>query len=126
VSVIGEHQSGDRAKLTAVAFDERLAERVRDALATTPNLSERKMFGGLAFMVAGNMACGVIGTDLMLRLGEDGADAALGQPHVRPMDFTHRPMKTMVYVDQAGTATPAALRIWLEQALAYASGLPPK
>jgi TfoX/Sxy family transcriptional regulator of competence genes len=110
----------------AVPYDEDLAERVRDALATTPDLSERKMFGGLAFMIAGNMACGIIGSDLMLRLGEEGADAALDQPHVRPMDFTHRPMKTMVYVDEDGTATAAALGVWLEKAIAYASGLPPK
>ena len=84
------------------------------------------MFGGLAFMIAGNMACGIVGSDLMLRLGEDGADAALDQPHVRPMDFTHRPMKTMVYVDSAGTDTHNALKGWIGKAIAYASSLPPK
>ena len=77
-----------------MAYDEELADRVRDLLASTPNVRERKMFGGLAFMIAGNMACGIVGTDLMLRVGEDGADAALDQPHVRPMDFTHRPMRS--------------------------------
>ena len=109
-----------------MAYDEQLADRVRDLLAGTPHVTERKMFGGLAFMVAGNMACGVVGSDLMLRLGEDGADAALDKPHVRPMDFTHRPMKTMVYVDRAGTDPPNALRGWLDDAIAYASSLPPK
>ena len=59
-----------------MAYDEQLAERIRDLLAATPHITERKMFGGLAFMIAGNMACGIVGPDLMLRLGEDGADAA--------------------------------------------------
>ncbi|HLW94263.1 MAG TPA: TfoX/Sxy family protein [Solirubrobacteraceae bacterium] len=109
-----------------MAYDEELATRVRELLATTPRVSERKMFGGLAFMIAGNMACGIVGTDLMLRLGEAGADAALDEPYVRPMDFTHRPMKTMVYVSPAGTNTPQALRGWIDKALAYASSLPAK
>ena len=109
-----------------MAYDEQLANRVRDLLASTPRVTERKMFGGLAFMIAGNMACGIVGSDLMLRLGEEGADAALDQPHVRPMDFTHRPMKTMVYVDPAGIRTRGALKRWIDRATAFASRLPPK
>ena len=109
-----------------MTYDEHLAGRVRALLAATPRVSERKMFGGLAFMVSGNIACGIVGSDLMLRLGEDGADRALDEPHVRPMDFTHRPMKSMVYVNQAGTRTPSALRAWVDLAVAYASSLPPK
>ncbi len=109
-----------------MAYDEQLAARIRDLLATTPHITERKMFGGLAFMLAGNMACGIVGSDLMLRLGEDGADAALDQPHVRPMDFTHRPLKTMVYVDSAGTDTHNALKAWVNKAIVYASSLAPK
>lgn len=109
-----------------MAYDEQLANRIRDLLATTPHVTERKMFGGLAFMIAGNMACGIVGSDLTLRLGEDGADAALEQPHVRPMDFTHRPMKTMVYVDRAGTDTHGALKSWVGKATAYAASLPAK
>jgi TfoX/Sxy family transcriptional regulator of competence genes len=81
-----------------MAFDDRLADRVRDVLAAAPDVSERRMFGGLAFLVGARMACGVVGSDLMLRLGEAGADAALERSHVRPMDFTGRPMRTMVYV----------------------------
>jgi TfoX/Sxy family transcriptional regulator of competence genes len=99
---------------------------VRNVLAGSANASERKMFGGLAFMIAGNMACGVVGADLMLRLGEEGADAALDEAHVRPMDFTHTPMKTMVYVDAGGVATDARLRSWVEKAVAFASALPAK
>ena len=107
-------------------YDEHLADRIRAALATTPDVSERKMFGGLAFMVAGHMACGIVGEDLMLRVGEDGADAALDEPHTRPMDFTGKPMKSMVYVAPAGTETDAALLAWVERATAYARTLPPK
>lgn len=109
-----------------MAYDAHLASRVRELLAATPDVSERKMFGGLAFMVCGNMACGIVGRDLMLRLGHQGADTALDQPYVRPMDFTHRPMKSMVYVDQDGTRTPGALQAWVDLAVAYASSLPPK
>ena len=109
-----------------MAYDESLADRVRDLLAATPHLTERKMFGGLAFLIAGNMVCGIVGADLMLRLGEAGAGAALDQPHVRPMDFTGRPMKTMVYVDPAGTNTHDALKGWVDRAIAYASSLPAK
>jgi hypothetical protein len=75
------------------------------------------MFGGLAFMVAGNMCCGVTGSDLMLRLGADGADAALDQPHVRPMDFTGRPLSGIVYVAPQATATGPDLHRWLGSAL---------
>ena len=71
-----------------MAFDEVLAERVRVALADAPDLHERKMFGGIAFMVSGHMACGVAGDDLMLRLGPEGVADALRHPDARPMDFT--------------------------------------
>ena len=84
------------------------------------------MFGGIAFMVAGNMCCGLTGEDLMLRLGEDGADAALEQPHTRPMDFTGRPMKGYVYVGPRGTAADDDLRSWVDRALGFATTLPPK
>jgi TfoX/Sxy family transcriptional regulator of competence genes len=109
-----------------MAYDEHLADRVRAALDTSADVSERKMFGGLAFMVAGHMACGVVGDDLMLRLGEDGADAALDEPHTRPMDFTGKRMKSMVYVAPAGTATDAALLAWVKRATSHARTLPPK
>jgi TfoX/Sxy family transcriptional regulator of competence genes len=108
-----------------MAYDERLAERIRHVLADTNGVSERKMFGGLAVLVNGNMACGVVGDRLMLRLGHEGAEEALGRPNVRPMDFTGRPMTGMVYVEPAGLRG-VALRNWVERALAYARSLPPK
>lgn len=110
-----------------MAYDEQLAERIRAILAAErDDVRERKMFGGIAFMAGGHMCVGVIGEDLMARLGEDGADAALDEPHTRPMDFTGRPMKNMVYVEPAGTATDAALRDWIRRALAFVETLPPK
>jgi TfoX/Sxy family transcriptional regulator of competence genes len=108
-----------------MAYDENLAQRVREIMAAEEAVTERKMFGGLAFMLAGNMACGILGEELMLRLGPDGAETALASKHVRPMDFTGRPMKGMVFVAPAGLKG-AALRRWVAKAIAFASGLPPK
>lgn len=108
-----------------VAYDEKLANRVRDILEGDPGISERKMFGGLAFMADGHMACGITGAELMLRLGVDGAEDALRRPHVRPMDFTGRPMKGLVFVEPSGLRG-AALRRWVTAATTYARTLPPK
>jgi TfoX/Sxy family transcriptional regulator of competence genes len=108
-----------------MAYDEKLAERVRVVVGAEQGLSERKMFGGLAFMLEGHMFCGIVGSDLMLRLGPEGADTALDRPHVRPMDFTGRPLAGMVYVAPEGLRG-AALRRWVEQAAAFARTLPPK
>lgn len=108
-----------------MAYDERLADRIRDVLLGEDGVSERKMFGGIAFMVNGNMVCGVVGDDLMLRIGADAADEALDRPHVRPMDFTGRPMTGMVYVEPDGVRG-VALRNWVGKAVAFAGSLPPK
>jgi TfoX/Sxy family transcriptional regulator of competence genes len=109
-----------------VAYDEDLADRIRDALAGRPDVSERKMFGGIAFLLSGNMVCGVVGEDLMVRLGEEVADAALDESHTRPMDFTGKPMKSMVYVGPAGTVGDDELRAWVDRGVAFAQSLPPK
>jgi TfoX/Sxy family transcriptional regulator of competence genes len=108
-----------------MAYDERLADRVRGVLLADAGLTERKMFGGLAFMLDGHMCCGIVGDELMLRLGVDGADAALARPHVRPMDFTGRPMAGMVCVAPEGLGG-VALRRWVERARAFVHTLPPK
>lgn len=109
-----------------MAFDEDFADRIRALLADQPDVTERKMFGGLAFLIAGNMACGIVGEDLMVRLGEDGADAALDEPHTRPMDFTGRAMKSMIYVSRAGVVDEPALETWVRRGVAFARTLPPK
>jgi TfoX/Sxy family transcriptional regulator of competence genes len=108
-----------------VAYDEKLADRVRDILEEEEGVTERKMFGGLAFMVRGHMACGIVGDDLMLRLGAEGADRALERPHVRPMDFTGKSMTGMVYVAPEGLKG-AALRRFIGEATDFVAGLPPK
>jgi len=109
-----------------VAFDETLADRVREALAPRGGASERKMFGGIAFMIGGNMAVGVIEDDLMVRLDPADAAQALAEPHVRPMDFTGRPMKGMVFVDSAGTESDDGLAAWVDAGADHAASLPPK
>jgi TfoX/Sxy family transcriptional regulator of competence genes len=84
------------------------------------------MFGGLAFLMNGHMFCGVVKNDLMVRLGEEAAAAALKQPHTRPMDFTGKPMKAMIYVDAGGLDSDESLRPWVESALKFVKNLPPK
>ena len=109
-----------------MAYDEVLAERVRRALTGRADLSQRKMFGGIAYMLGGNMFCGIVKDQLMVRVGPERYDDALARPHARPMDFTGRPMKGMVYVEQEGCRSDEALQRWVEQGLAFAATLPPK
>lgn len=110
-----------------MAFDELHAERARSILAReAPDVRERRMFGGLALLVDGQMVCGVIRDELMLRLGEDAADAALDEPHVRPVDFTGRPMRTMVFVGPPALASDREPEAWVLRALAHVRKLPPK
>ena len=109
-----------------MAYDDKLAERVREVLKRRRGISEKKMFGGLAFMVNGHIACGVLGEDLMVRVGPEAYDAALKKAGARPMDFTGRPMKGMVYVGPSGYRRKPSLEAWVKQALSYARSLPPK
>lgn len=109
-----------------MAYSERLASRVREILAEDGDVLERKMFGGLAFMVIGHMCCGITGDDLMLRLGPDRAEKALEEPNVRPVDFTGRPVTGYVYVARPGSGTEANLRRWLRLSRAFIATLPPK
>ncbi len=109
-----------------MAYDEHLASRVREALGDAEGISEQQMFGGLAVLRYGNMVCGVMGDELMLRLGPELADAALDEPNTRLMDFTGRPMKSMVIVEPPGFPDDEALAGWVERALGFAATLPPK
>ena len=109
-----------------MAYDEELAERVRRALAGRKGLSEKKMFGGIAYMLRGNMCCGIVKDQLMVRVGPERHAEALAQPHARPMDFTGRPMRGMVYVTPEGCRTDEALKRWVEQGLNFAATLPAK
>ena len=109
-----------------MAYDEALAGRIRDDLGKRKGMSEQKMFGGLAFLHQGNMCCGVIKKNLVLRLGEEGATEALLDAHTRLIDFTGRPMKTMIYVAPEGYASGEALERWVGNALEFVSTLPAK
>jgi TfoX/Sxy family transcriptional regulator of competence genes len=109
-----------------VAYDEDLAQRVRDLLAARSDVTERKMFGGIAFMLAGNMACGVLGEDLIVRLGDEEGEKALAEDGVRPFDFTGKPMKNIVYVSAELTSDDAGLAEWVDAGADYAASLPAK
>jgi TfoX/Sxy family transcriptional regulator of competence genes len=109
-----------------MAFDETLAERVRRALKNEKKVVEKKMFGGLAFLVDGKMGLGILGKDLVVRVDPEGQDKLLRYPEVRPMDFTGRPMRGFLYVGPMATASGAGLASWLKRGLAFAKGLPAK
>jgi TfoX/Sxy family transcriptional regulator of competence genes len=107
-------------------YDDGLAQRVRELLEELSGLSEKKMFGGLAFLLRGNMCVGVVADELMVRVGPDAHQAALAEPHARPMDFTGRPMKGFVYVAAEGFESDADLRDWVERGTRFARSLPPR
>ena len=107
-------------------YDEGMAQRIRESLDDRSGVSERKMFGGLCFMLNGNMACGVTGDELMVRVGPDGHAAALELPHARKMDFTGRPMKGFVFVSSAGVDRDSDLHDWVERGVQFAATFPPK
>lgn len=109
-----------------MAFDEKLAERVRKALARRLDVEERRMFGGLAFLVRGHMCCGVEGDRLMVRVGPEAYERCLALPHVREMDFTGRPLRGFVYVDPPGLAPQAKLNSWVARGVAFAASAPAK
>jgi TfoX/Sxy family transcriptional regulator of competence genes len=109
-----------------MAYDEELADRVRESLSARADVTERKMFGGIAFMLGGNMACGVLGEDLIVRLGDEEGEKALAEDGVRPFDFTGKPMKGIVYVAPERTSEDAGLAEWVEAGADYAASLPAK
>jgi TfoX/Sxy family transcriptional regulator of competence genes len=110
-----------------MAFDEGLAERVRSLLEARTDLEEKEMFGGLAFLVGGNMCCGVAGDDLIVRLNRDHADEMLrSETGARPFDMTGRPMRGWLLVASEATAEDADLEPWVRRAEEFASSLPPK
>ncbi len=106
-------------------FDEGLAERIREILGDQP-CDEKKMFGGLCFMVRGHMCVGINRDHLMVRVSPEGHAGALAQPHARPMDFTGRPLKGFVFVSEAGYAEDEDLAAWVERGSRFVRSLPPK
>jgi hypothetical protein len=109
-----------------VAYDENLARRVREALGSQPAVTERRMFGGLAFLTRGKMFVAVSGEKLMARVGPARYQDALSLPHVREMNFTGRPLKGYVYINQEGLQEDGVLLAWVSWCLHHVNALPPK
>jgi TfoX/Sxy family transcriptional regulator of competence genes len=109
-----------------MAYDEGTAQRVRDALIGVDDVIEKKMFGGLCFMVRGHMCTGITIEDLMVRVGPDSYTEALTRPHAREMDFTGKALKGFVYVDARKVDNDAEFESWINLALDFVQSLPPK
>ncbi len=109
-----------------MAYNDKLAERIRRRLSSRADVVERKMFGGLAFMAPGHMCCGVVGDELMVRVGPEAYEAALKEQHAREMDFTGKPLRGMVYVAAPGIASAKQLAKWVERGLQFTLTLPEK
>lgn len=109
-----------------MSYDLEAAERVRRLLSDRSDVVEKKMVGGVSFLVNGNMCCGVTGAALMVRVGAEGRDQALREPHVRPMVFAGRSLSGFVCIDPAGYAADDALASWVQRGLDFVRGLPVK
>lgn len=110
-----------------MAYDESLAQRVSEILVEVPDFEEKKLFGGIGYLIHGNMACGVIEEDLIVRVGTEAYNDLLSQPHTRPFDFTGRPMKGWVMVNFNGDEDAADdLKIWVQRGIDFAATLPAK
>jgi hypothetical protein len=109
-----------------VSYDEHLATRIRAVIASLPDLEEKKMFGGIGFLVNGNMACGVHKNNLIVRVGAATYKSALSNPHTQVFDMTGKPMTGWVMVDPQGVTTDHDLKAWVGRGLVFARTLPPK
>ncbi|MFG2879037.1 TfoX/Sxy family protein [Streptomyces sp. NPDC048337] len=109
-----------------MTYDEGLAQRIREQLGERPDVAEKRMFGGLAFLLHGNMTVGVVGDELIARVGPEQAEQALARPEARPMDFTGRPMRGWVTVGGPALAEDTVLDHWITTATAFTDTLPPK
>ena len=107
--------------------DQEFANRIREVLADVDGITEKAMFGGLAFLLHGNMAVGIMSTgDLMVRVGPDGSEAALAKPHTRPLEMRGRSMTGWVSVEAGAVRTRRQLGPWVRRGVAFAAGLPAK
>lgn len=109
-----------------MVYDQGLVQRVREAMSELPGYVEKKMFGGIGFMLEGNMACGVIGDGLIVRVGKEKYENALSRPHVDVFDISGRSMTGWVVVKPEGYQADQDLKAWVEQGVDYASSLPAK
>ncbi|WP_351230937.1 TfoX/Sxy family protein [Streptomyces sp. NPDC002133] len=109
-----------------MAYDEGLAQRIRQHLGAQDDITEKRMFGGLSFLCHGNMAVGVVGDEMIVRVGPDSTEAALARPGARAFDFGSRPVRGWVTVAASALAQDAFLLAWIDEGHDYALGLPPK
>jgi TfoX/Sxy family transcriptional regulator of competence genes len=109
-----------------MAYDEGFVERIRSVLQDESVITEKKMFGGIAFLHKGHMFVGTAKADLMVRVGPERHEAALKQPHARPMDFTGKPMVGYVFVSPNGLTEDADLERWVRMGLSFVATLPDK
>jgi len=109
-----------------LSYDPEAAERVRQQLSGRDDVVEKRMVGGLSFLVNGNMCCGITGIALMVRVGTEGREQALREPHVRPMQFAGRDLYGFICVEPAGFAADDALARWVQRGLDFVAGLPVK
>jgi TfoX/Sxy family transcriptional regulator of competence genes len=112
--------------MKTMSYDAQTANRVRQILSGRPDVVEKRMIGGLSFLLNGNMCCGVTSAALMVRVGRAGLEQALAQPHVRPMEFAGRRLAGFVCVDPEGFRTDTALAEWVQRGLDFAATLPMK
>ncbi len=109
-----------------MAYDEGLAERIREYFQSRSDVVEKKMFGGLCYIVSQHMCCGIVKETLMARVGADNYDSSLGKKHVSEMDFTGKAMKGMIYVSPEGVETDSELAEWLNLCIEFVESLPAK
>ena len=109
-----------------MVYDEGLAQRIREFLEQTSDVTDKKMFGGIAFMVNGNMTVGVVKDELMVRVGKEFYPEALKTPFTREMDFTGKPLRGMIFVEVDGISEDENLHYWIEKGLRFAQSLPEK
>jgi len=109
-----------------MAYDTKLGDRIREKLKDTRGLAEKKMFGGVGFMIHGNMACGILKNDLIVRINPEHHDEMMKRPHVKPFDNMGRPMVGWILVSPEGCKTDKALADWVKMGVDFAKSLPPK
>ena len=109
-----------------MVYDEGLAERIAGIFSVKQEFEVKKMFGGLCYMSKGHMVVGIVGDELMVRVGKENWESALTRPHAREMDFTGKPMKGMIYVAKPGFESGKDLESWIDLALSFTNSLEPK
>ncbi len=109
-----------------MAYDEGLAQRVRELFEEKPEFNEKKMFGGVCYLLNGNMACGILNEDLIVRVGPEKYENSLKLPHTRKFDITGKPMKGWVMVSYEGHESDENLFEWVQRGVNYTFSLPPK